>query len=175
MFEYHCPKCYHIPIYDVQVDFESVEIKCINNHIYKYKISDFFTKHPFNKIGIKCIHCLNEESDIQNLSYCIQCKAYICHNHKEQKHNNCKNIISLEQLNCTCLEHNQPYSRLCKTCNVEICNYCFLDKHTDHILSESLIEVLKKVKYLMKNEQIEKYLMKNLFSDYDYIEKVNIV
>ena len=26
----------------------------------------------------------------------------------------------------------------------------------------------------MNNEQIEKYLMKNLLSDYDYIEKVRI-
>ena len=61
MLEYHCPKCYHIPIYDVQVDFESIEIKCIKNHIYKYKISGFFSKQPFNKIEIKCSHCLKEE------------------------------------------------------------------------------------------------------------------
>ena len=174
MLEYHCPKCYHIPIYDVQVDFESIEIKCINNHIYKYKISDFLTKQPFNKIEIKCIQCLKEESYINNLFYCIQCKVYICYNHKTQNHKNCKDIISIEQINSTCLEHNQPYSRLCKTCNIEICNYCFLCKHTDHILSESFVDVLKKLKYLLKNEQIEKYLMKNLLSDYDYIEKVKI-
>ena len=43
--EYHCPKCFFIPLYEIdQEDFKEIKIKCPNNHLFEYKIFDFFFK-----------------------------------------------------------------------------------------------------------------------------------
>ena len=176
MIEYHCPKCYHIPIFDIQADYESIEIKCVNNHIYNYKISDFFSINPFQRIEIQCNNCTSQKINPNDLFYCIQCKSYICEEHKNQNHKNCKKIIPLEQLHCTCLEHNQQCTKLCKTCNKEICFTCFLGAHKKHeLILEDSINIIKEIKYLIKNVSIEKYIMKELFSNIEYNEKVKDV
>ena len=86
MVEYHCPICFFIPIFDIQNDFENIEIKCINNHIFKYKISDFFDKNPFASPIIKCSNCLNQENNLSNSYFCIQCRKNICQNDKNNQH-----------------------------------------------------------------------------------------
>ena len=171
MVEYHCPKCFHIPIYDVQTDFQTMEIKCINGHIFKYKISEFFHQNPFVKKDIICHDCPIEEKKVNDLYYCIDCKVHTCFHHKFQSHNICKNVIQLENKNCTCLEHNSPFSTFCKNCNKEICNYCILGSHRDHTTSEDFPSILQNILFLSKNERIEKYLIEKLISENDYINE----
>lgn len=175
MVEYHCPKCFHIPIYDVQTDFQTMEIKCINGHIFKYKISEFFHQNPFAKKDIICHDCPIEEKKVNDLYYCIDCKVHTCFRHKFQNHIICKNVIQLENKNCTCLEHNSPFSTFCKNCNKEICNYCILGSHRNHIISEDFPSVLQNILFLSKNEQIEKYLIEKLISENHYINEVKYV
>ena len=165
MVEYHCPICFFIPIFDIQNDYENIEIKCINNHIFKYKISDFLGKNPFGSPIIKCSNCLNQENNISNSYFCIQCRKNICQNDKNNQHKNCKNIISLEQLYCTCLEHNSPLIKLCKSCNKEVCCFCILKGHNNHILSEEIYEIIERIKFLKRNELIEKFIMDKLISE----------
>ena len=98
--EYHCPKCYYIPIYEInEKNFTSMTITCINKHIFNYSISDFFKDNPFKISEIKCKNCPPLEKNITNdLLYCIQCKVYLCNNHKNEYHCDCKNIINIKSL-----------------------------------------------------------------------------
>ena len=164
MVEYHCPNCFFIPIFDIQKDYENIEIKCINNHIFKYKISDFLIENPFASSLIKCENCFTKDN-IYNSYFCIQCKKCLCPNDKNNLHKNCKKIISLDQLYCTCLEHNSPLIRLCKTCNKEVCSFCILKGHNEHIFSEEIHEIVEKIEFLKRNESIEIFILDKLISE----------
>ena len=156
MLEYHCPQCFYIPIFDIEDDFKSIKITCLNNHIYKYSISEFLTKNPLKSSKIKCFHCLSSNNNVYDWYYCIKCKVYTCQEDIIKYHSKCKNLIILEKLHSTCLTHNSPYIKLCKTCNKEICNYCILNEHHFHLLSEEMQEIVEKGKFLIKNEKLEK-------------------
>ena len=132
MIEYHCPECFHIPIYEIDDNFVSLKIKCINNHVFEFKISEFFLNNPFHTSKIQCNHCSSKENYIYNLYYCIQCKAFICQNDLFNHHKNCIKVISSEKIICTCLDDNSPYIRLCKDCNKEVCTFCIIKDHHNH-------------------------------------------
>ena len=177
MIEYHCPKCFQIPIFNIQKNYESLEIKCINNHIFNYTISEFLNINPFQTSILKCNHCSSNENNINNLYYCIGCKVYVCRIDISNFHENCKKIIPAEQLYCTCLEHNSPYYKLCIDCGNEVCIYCIIKAHKNHILSEDFNEIIDIIKYLERNEGIEKYLIEKLIdkNNTQYKEKIKII
>ena len=177
MIEYHCPKCFQIPIFDIQKNYESLEIKCINNHIFNYTISDFLNLNPFQTATIKCNHCISNKNNIYNLYYCLGCKVYICIDDKSNFHEKCKKIIPIEPLYCTCLEHNSQYYKLCKDCSKEVCINCILKEHKNHILSEDFNEIIDIIKYLERNEIIEKYLIEKLIdkNNTQYKERIKII
>ena len=65
--EYHCPKCYYIPIFEVNDKlFNSMTITCLNKHTFNYQISDFFKDNPFKNLEIKCRNCPPLENSITN-------------------------------------------------------------------------------------------------------------
>ena len=161
--EYHCPECFNIPIYDInQNDFETINVVCPNNHKYKYTIQEFFNINPFQNINIKCNHCSSIENNIYNLFYCIECRKYKCQNDMIKYHNNCKDIIKIDDIFATCLEHNSPIIKFCKSCYKEICYFCLLYNHSTHILSEVIFENLK---VLNQNKYLEKYFIENLINE----------
>jgi len=171
MIEYHCPECFHIPIYEIDDNFESLKIKCINNHLFEFKISEFFLNNPFQKSKIQCTHCSSIENSIYNLYYCIQCKAYTCQNDLFNHHKKCTKVISLEQIVCTCLDHNSPYIKLCKNCNKEICTYCIIKGHHNHLLSEEKYNIIEKINFLKRNKPIEQDLIEMLISKNENLNK----
>lgn len=69
MIEYHCPKCFYIPIYEIENNYESLKIKYINNHLFEFKITEFFLNNPFQISNIQCAHCFSKENTIKYLYY----------------------------------------------------------------------------------------------------------
>ena len=171
MIEYHCPECFHIPLYEIDHNFESLKIKCINNHLFEFKISEFFLNNPFHITKIQCNQCSSKENSIYNLYYCIQCKAYICQNDLFNHHINCRKVISSEKVYCTCLDHNSPYIRLCKDCNKEVCTYCIIKGHNNHLLSEEKYDIIEKINFLKRNKPIEKDLIEMMISKNGNVNK----
>ena len=171
MIEYHCPECFHIPIYEIDDNFESLKIKCINNHLFEFTISEFFLNNPFHISKMQCTHCSSKENSIYNLYYCIQCKKYICQNDLFNHHKNCTKVISLEKIICTCLDHNSPYIRLCKDCKEEVCTYCLIKGHHNHLLSEEKYDIIEKINFLKRNKPIEIDLIEMIISKNENINK----
>ena len=155
MFEYHCPECFNIPLYEInQHTFESIKIICKNNHKYEYSIDNFFDKKPFEKSNIKCHYCLSSEKNIDNLVYCLKCKKFCCKKDTIKFHNNCKNIINSNELFSTCLKHNYPIINYCNNCKTEICICCLNEYHLTHKL-ENIQDTIKLINNLKDFEYFQ--------------------
>ena len=171
--EYHCPVCFYIPLYEIIKD--KIKIRCPNNHQYEYNINDFLKFNPFQKTNIKCNHCSSPDNNIYNLLYCIKCKKYSCQKDIINFHIKCKKIILMEELYSTCLKHKSSLIVFCKTCRKEICNFCILKSHSNHVLSENISKLYDKLQFLFNNEYLEKiFIEKLLLLDYNN-DKIKLI
>ena len=167
--EYHCPKCFFIPLYEVENDYKTLKIKCPNGHFFKYKIKDFFYNNPFVNTNIKCSHS-SLENNVYDLLYCIQCNKYLCKKDIFDYHKNCRKIVFIEELFSICFEHKSPFISFCKICDKEVCNYCILNLHKTHLLSIDIKDICMRKQFLINNEALEKIFIEKLISENNYNE-----
>ena len=162
--EYHCPQCYYIPIYSLEENnYQKISISCPNNHQYEFLISTFFGGNPFGNLSIKCNHCNSSPPKVYDIHYCINCKKYLCNKDKNNYHNTCNNVIELNDLFSSCLEHNSPKIKFCRNCEKEICYYCF-NSHLNHNVSEDSFEDYKTINDLKYSIMLEKIFVNDLIS-----------
>ena len=126
-----CPECFEpclINIFDYKINL----MNCKNDH---YNTSFFEEFHKTQNINlffytkITCDDCKvnNRGTSFKNAFYkCLTCKQKICPLCKS-RHKNHK-IISYDDINYICNEHNEKYDSYCKDCKVNLCIYC---KHNE--------------------------------------------
>ena len=85
--------------------------------IGKSEISKFLSESS----KIRCNICLSQIIHNFFCYYCTKCKN-ICHNFCDKKHQ--VNILQINNIYNTCLEHNSPFICRCIECNMSLCQKC---------------------------------------------------
>jgi len=129
-----CPKCGG----NACISFEDfkINIECRAGHKINNMLFNEFQKTQYIDISkIICEDCkiANKSTAYNNQFYrCILCKKNLCPLCK-LKHDKSHDIIDYELINYKCPMHNKDYISFCKTCKIDICQFCEND-HIQHNL-----------------------------------------
>ena len=105
-YPYVCPKCYSIPIIDIDFQNNKYNIICDNGHIYNYdSFKSFILNTTKNLNNLLCQNCKLDSNHTTNLYRCNICFLYFC--------NDCK------------LKHEteKSHSNFCELKDININNY----------------------------------------------------
>ena len=171
-----CENCFLLS-YIKSIKLKNNEIfiyaSCRNNHEKKYELIEYLNKFKENKIeNFLCCYD-NNKFDIETFIYCSECKLFFCQNcqknhYKEKSLEH--HLIKAKYMDFYCLEHPNPFTKFCLSCEKNICNECE-EQHIGHNIitfDEDNYKIEKINDYYIKFEQneinltkIESYLINN--------------
>ena len=185
--QYACPKenCKLVPeINNINYESGKLEINCPTHGIINIDIKDYFNQEIKN-IYYSCACKISKIKQKNRLSakeifnydckskeiYCLQCI-------EQQKKNEKKSFIKVNEINDKCHEHLKDNEKYCFKCKKHFCS----DKnciciHKDDIkeIKEANKENIEKIKdkkgELIKNKELQEYLIKLLDTLIDTYEK----
>ena len=165
---FRCPKCWKIPIVEINELNRTIITKCVHNgknEIQKYKINEFLGAKSSIIENSNCSICKgNNSNHLYSFDYCINCQKIFCKkcesNHKNcQGNNNLKNsknesnnkriVVPLYLMDSYCYTHDSPSKYYCEDCKSYSCETCFEKEHKKHHLKyfkKEIIELLIKDK-----------------------------
>lgn len=78
-YPYVCPKCYSIPIIDIDFQNNKYNIICDNHHIYNYESFNSFERNTIKNLNnLLCQKCKINLNNETNLYRCSNCFLYFC-------------------------------------------------------------------------------------------------
>jgi len=182
---YSCPKCVLSPeLLSINKISGMMKVKCINHDEQNIPISKSISELTKNNYyNAKCEICQKKnkiENQDQQLKYCLECKKVICKNclSKHEKHEKNDKILNLDEINCKCNLHLEPYCLYCYQCNKSICHICISNKehlfHKKDFLNELISqEINKDINSLNKIFKEERELLLKRAEELDNLIKLN--
>ena len=165
-----CLNCLSIPLLSLNYSTHTIKINCNQGHNFSMDIKDYLQKgyinNFYNQICSQCksrIDVLNERKNY----FCKECNEIFCrtciksHNlifNNNENQNSVHHFMNLEKYDTTCVYHNETYGYFCEDCNINICQYCFKNKHKTHnIMDLDDINLKRKqIKKIKDNFNVEK-------------------
>ena len=136
-----CPKCYSIPIIDIDFQNNKYNIICDNGHFYNFdSFNSFEINTTKNLNNLLCHNCKIDSNYRQNFYRCNNCFLYFC--------NDCKLSHEKEKLHSNFFE-------LKEINNYSANNHNYLAKNISEFEVESLKEKMKKYEYFKKLLKIQ--------------------
>ena len=127
-----------------------ISTKCPSGHITNYSLNDFYLKYhaiPDNNTQLICFIC-KLMNNYSNIFYCKKCCNFLCnkcilkHGEKNLGHN----IISLQNINTYCSEHNKKYNSFCFDCNKNCCELCHFSNEKKNHRYKNFYDILLQFK-----------------------------
>ena len=147
-----CPKCGENIIVKIK-DYKIVLEDCKNNHcINNLSINEFNRTQIIDMSKTICDKCkLYNQSNTYNNQFfrCNVCKMNLCPLCKSS-HDSTHLIISFDQKEYICENHNEPFMKYCSFCRKNLCLLCSNEHKTHETISfDTLIPDMKEIKDLM--------------------------
>lgn len=116
-------------------EYINIDYSCPNHHFGSLDMDLFLNKFPhFSFVYQKCSKCgLKQKNTNEIFYYCKDCKETYCQNHIKDCKLNKEKVVSVEDIDYLCLDHNKDYISYCEKCNENLCEICTnSNKHKDH-------------------------------------------
>ena len=164
-----CLNCLSIPLLLLNNSTHTVKINCNQGHNFSMDIKDYLQKgyinNFYNQICSQCKTRIDVLTERKNY-FCKECNEIFCrtciksHNliFNNNNQNSVHHFINLEKYDTTCVYHNETYGFFCEDCNLNICTYCYKNKHRNHNIFDldDINLKRKQIKKIKDNFNIEK-------------------
>ena len=149
----------------------NIKYECEGLHSEKINDNDLqdIQSHKF-----KCINCDELLLKAYKNYLCSNCKEIIWHFCSQKHFEKCVTIflISIEQIDRKCSDHNENYEEYCELCQINLCKKClkehchYIGKETDNNLTkEQIIKLEEIIKNDSKNDKIIKASIENIIKN----------
>ena len=186
---FHCPTCLEVPLIKIKLKEDSIVVKakCKCNK-QEYEIKKFlrtFGEEFKQKLTCNFCKAMIIENSSNKFYFCKSCYLTYCSNcsyiHEKNNTNDEEHfLIDVETIDLKCGIHEKEFNSYCLTCNINLCEKCYL-KHSNHIIKNLSSEKISddiyplvssayasaQAKILIEDEEQKNLLIENCKNEID--------
>ncbi len=186
---FHCPTCLEVPLIKIKLKDDQIVVKakCKCNK-QEYEIKKFlrtFGEEFKQKLTCNFCKAMIIENSSNKFYFCKSCYLTYCSNcsyiHEKNNTNDEEHfLIDVETIDLKCGIHEKEFNSYCLTCNINLCEKCYL-KHSNHIIKNLSSEKISddiyplvssayasaQAKILIEDEEQKNLLIENCKNEID--------
>ena len=186
---FHCPTCLEVPLIKIKLKDDQIVVKakCKCNK-QEYEIKKFlrtFGEEFKQKLTCNFCKAMIIENSSNKFYFCKSCYLTYCSNcsyiHEKNNTNDEDHfLIDVETIDLKCGIHEKEFNSYCLTCNINLCEKCYL-KHSNHIIKNLSSEKISddiyplvssayasaQAKILIEDEEQKNLLIENCKNEID--------